>query len=74
MYDRFFLSTFAYILVRCKLDIPGPVPYKVCQTEKQIDQARQKGYQKESRYGCDFITSTYRLLIANVFWPETANT
>ena len=24
-------------------------------------------------HGCDFITYTYRLLIANVFWPETAN-
>ena len=28
---------------------------------------------KQPRYGCDFITYTYWLLIANVFWPETAN-
>ena len=26
-----------------------------------------------ARYGCDFITYMYRLLIANVFWLETAN-
>ena len=29
---------------------------------------------KQPRYGCDFITYMYQLLIANVFWPEKANT